>query len=69
MKCPHCNTEIFDMGVTISEILHDEKIPGVVKNLIIPFLQKLKGLEREIAGSIELAYRRGIQAGKEMEGE
>ena len=61
MKCPKCGEEIHDMGVTISEITHDDKVPEATKNLICPLLGRLKGFEREVAGAIELAYRRGEQ--------
>ena len=63
MKCPNCGEEIHDMGVTISEIMHDDKVPEATKNLICPLLGRLKGFEREIAGAIELAYRSGEQGG------
>ena len=65
MKCPKCGEEIFDMGRTVAEILHDEKIPEGAKTLIIPILQKLKDLEKGLGGAIELAYRRGKQEGEE----
>ena len=65
MRCPHCGKEIFDMGVTVSDILHNGEIPEGAKNLIIPYIQRLKTMEKEIAGSIELAYRRGKQDGEE----
>ncbi len=65
MNCPKCGVEIFDMGITVSEVLHNEKIPEGAKNLIIPFIQRLKTMEHEVAGSIELAYRRGRQDGEE----
>ena len=64
MKCPKCGEDIFDMGVTVSEVVHDKDIPEGAKLLIRPLLQKLKGLEREVAGSIELAFRRGSQDGE-----
>lgn len=65
MKCPKCGEEIFDMGVTVFEILHDDKVPEGTKNLICPLLGRLKGFEREVAGAIELAYRRGQQENDE----
>lgn len=65
MKCSHCGAEIFDTGVTVSEIRHNKEIPEGAKNLIIPFLQVLKVLEKDVAGSIELAYLRGKQEGEE----
>ena len=65
MKCPKCGEEIFDMGRTVAEVLHDSQIPEGAKTLMIPILQKLKTLEREWTGAIELAYRRGKQEGEE----
>ena len=63
MKCPHGGKEIHEMGLSVSEVLHDKKIPEATKDLIIPLIQRIKGWEREIAGNIELAYRRGEQKG------
>ena len=65
MKCPKCGGEIFDMGRTVSEVLHDDKIPEGAKNLMIPILQRLKLLETQWTGAIELAYMRGKQEGQE----
>jgi len=53
------------INATISSIRHDPQYPGDVKELAIDCLNKLNGLPGLIAGSIEVAYRRGVQAGEE----
>lgn len=41
----------------IGDIRRDPKIPEEVKDLIIPLIQKLHSLEKQIAASIELALK------------
>ena len=65
ITCPHCGKEIFDMGVSLSEIKNDPQIPEGAKNLMFPLVQALKSLERNWSGAIETAYLRGKQDGEE----
>ena len=51
--------------LSIQDVRESKKIPVEVKDLIVSLLQRLHTLENGIAGAIELAYRRGKQAGEE----
>ena len=46
----------------IGQIRESKEIPEEVKDLIITLISKLHSLEKQIAGSIELAYWRGKQS-------
>ena len=51
--------------ISISELVHDKDMPDGAKDLALQLLKSIKSLERNVVGSIELAYRRGEQSGKE----
>ncbi len=48
-------------GMDIGGIRESKDIPENVKDLIIELVSRLQSLERQVTGSIELAYRRGEQ--------
>ena len=48
-----------------SWVRHNEKIPEGAKNLLEGLLSSMQILMEQIAGKMELSYRRGIQEGEE----
>lgn len=56
---------ITSRGFSLDEIRKDPQIPEEIKNLILPIAFRLLQAEVNLVGVIELAYRRGVQAGQE----
>lgn len=63
--CPKCG-EI--RALTVAEVNTDPLLPHFIKELIVPILKSQREMQRQVAGTIELAYRRGIAEGKEGKG-
>lgn len=63
--CPECG-EI--RALTVAEVNTDPLLPSYIKELIVPILKSQREMQRQVAGAIELAYRRGVQEGKESNG-
>lgn len=59
------NTPLLYLLAFKHSIQRREDIPEGAKNLALPLLDSLMQLMRNIPGSLELAYRRGIQEGEE----
>lgn len=62
--CPNCD-EL--RALTVAEVNTDPLLPHFIKELIVPNLKRQRELQRLVAGSAELAYRRGNQEGREQE--
>lgn len=60
--CPKCG-EI--RALTVREVNTDPLLPDFIKELIVPILLRQREMQRKVATSIELAYRRGKQEGEE----
>ncbi len=55
-------------ALTVAEVVHDPIIPSYVKELIVPILKDQREMQRKVAGAIILAYLRGVDEGKEHNG-
>ena len=65
--------DVANRSVDLGKLRRSDVVPDEIKDLIIPIVTTVRELEGEIAGKIELAFRRGVYTeelrGAEVEGE